>query len=101
MICDAGGPHMPDVRAELHSVSCLTIWIDTGRVCCTATAIGLQSTSPGFFRSGSGDLVVTIMISTLNEFSLYIPEGPCTHIVYTLAPMYLNRDYFKANVYTI
>ena len=93
MICDAGGPHMPDVRAELHSVSCLRIWIDP--------PIGLQSTSPGFFRSGSGDLVVTIMISTLNEFSLYIPEGPCTHVVYTLAPMYLNRDYFKANVYTI
>ena len=29
---------------------------------------------------------------------LVIPEGPCTQIVYTLAPMYLNREYFKANV---
>ena len=29
------------------------------------------------------------------------PKGPYTHIVYTLAPMYLYRDYFKANVYTI
>ena len=29
------------------------------------------------------------------------PKGPCTQIVYTLAPMYLYREYFKANVYTI
>ena len=29
------------------------------------------------------------------------PEGPCTQIVYTLAPMYLYKEYFKANVYTI
>ena len=29
------------------------------------------------------------------------PEGPCTEIVYTLAPKYLYRDYFKAKVYTI
>ena len=29
------------------------------------------------------------------------PEGPCTHIAYTLGPMYLYRDYFKANVFTI
>ena len=28
-------------------------------------------------------------------------KGPCTQIVYTLDPMYLYRDYFKANVYTI
>ena len=28
------------------------------------------------------------------------PKGPCTQIVYTLAPKYLYRDYFKANVYT-
>ena len=27
--------------------------------------------------------------------------GPCTHIAYTWAPKYLNRDYLKANVYTI
>ena len=32
---------------------------------------------------------------------LIIPKGPCTQIVYTSAPMYLNRDYFKAKVYTI
>ena len=29
------------------------------------------------------------------------PKGPCTQIVYTLGPMYLYREYFKANVYTI
>ena len=29
------------------------------------------------------------------------PKGPCTQIVYTLRPMYLCREYFKANVYTI
>ena len=29
------------------------------------------------------------------------PKGPCTPIVYTLAPKYLHRDYFKAKVYTI
>ena len=29
------------------------------------------------------------------------PKGPCTQIVYTLAPKYLYRDYFKAKVYTI
>ena len=29
------------------------------------------------------------------------PKGPCTQTVYTLAPKYLNRDYFKAKVYTI
>ena len=29
------------------------------------------------------------------------PRGPCTQIVYTLAPKYLYRDYFKAKVYTI
>ena len=29
------------------------------------------------------------------------PKGPCTQIVYTLAPKYLNRGYFKAKVYTI
>ena len=29
------------------------------------------------------------------------PKGPCTQIVYTLGPMYLHREYFKANVYTI
>ena len=29
------------------------------------------------------------------------PKGPCTQIEYTLAPKYLNGDYFKANVYTI
>ena len=28
------------------------------------------------------------------------PKGPCTHIAYTLGPMYLYREYFKANVYT-
>ena len=27
--------------------------------------------------------------------------GPCTHIVYTLAPKYPNRDYFKAKVYAV
>ena len=29
------------------------------------------------------------------------PDGPCTHIAYTLGPMYLYREYFKANVYTM
>ena len=30
------------------------------------------------------------------------PKGPCTQIVYALAPKYLYRDYyFKAKVYTI
>ena len=29
------------------------------------------------------------------------PKGPCTQIIDTLAPKYPNRDYFKANVYTI
>ena len=28
------------------------------------------------------------------------PKGPCTQIAYTLAPKYLDRDYFKAEVYT-
>ena len=30
-----------------------------------------------------------------------LPKGPCTQRVYTLAPKYLDRDYFKAKVYTI
>ena len=29
------------------------------------------------------------------------PKGLCTHIVYTLAPEYIYRDYCKAKVYTI
>ena len=29
------------------------------------------------------------------------PKGPCTQIVYTLAPKYLYSDYFKDKVYTI
>ena len=29
------------------------------------------------------------------------PKGPCTQMAYTLAPMYLYREYFKAKVYTI
>ena len=29
------------------------------------------------------------------------PKGSCTQIVYTLGPMYLYREYFKAKVYTI
>ena len=28
-------------------------------------------------------------------------KGPCTQIVYALAPKYLYRDYFKAKVYTV
>ena len=28
-------------------------------------------------------------------------QGPCTQIVYTLAPKYLYKGYFKAKVYTI
>ena len=31
---------------------------------------------------------------------MLIPKGPCTHIVYTLAPKYLYRDYFQAKVCT-
>ena len=27
------------------------------------------------------------------------PKGPCSQIVYTLAPKYPNRDYFRAKVY--
>ena len=34
-------------------------------------------------------------------FGFMSSKGPCTQIVYTLAPMYLYREYFKANVYTI
>ena len=29
------------------------------------------------------------------------PKDPCTQIVYTLAPKYQCRDYFKAYVYTV
>ena len=29
------------------------------------------------------------------------PKGPCSQEVYTLAPMYPYRDYFKINVYSI
>ena len=29
------------------------------------------------------------------------PKGPCTQIVYTLGPMYLHREYFKAKVYIL
>ena len=32
--------------------------------------------------------------------SVLVPKGPCTQKVYTLAPIYLHRDYFKAKVYT-
>ena len=28
-------------------------------------------------------------------------KGPCAQLLYTLAPMYLYRDSFRANVYTI
>ena len=30
--------------------------------------------------------------------AMYIPKGPCTHIVHTLAPKYLYSDYFKEKV---
>ena len=33
--------------------------------------------------------------------SNFLPKGPCTQIVYTLAQEYLEREYFKAKVYTI
>ena len=29
------------------------------------------------------------------------PKGPCAPVAYTWVPMYLNRDYIKAKVYTI
>ena len=29
------------------------------------------------------------------------PKGPCAHIAYTLGPMYLYRESFTANVYTM
>ena len=32
---------------------------------------------------------------------ILFPGGPCAPVVYTLAPKYLCRDYFKAKVYTI
>ena len=35
------------------------------------------------------------------EVHLLNPKGSCAQIVYTLGPMYLYREYFKANVYTI
>ena len=43
----------------------------------------------------------TILIMVLGSLSLKHPKGPCTQIVYTLAPKYLYRDYLSANVYTI
>ena len=42
-------------------------------------------------------LLLTLLITTHEPPS----KGPCSQIVYTLAPKYLYRDYFKANVYTI
>ena len=33
------------------------------------------------------------------RFWLKFPKGPCTQIVYTLAPKYFYRDHFKAKVY--
>ena len=50
--------------------------------------------------------VVPPMGCFLNEALVFIkvvihPKGPCTHIAYTLGPMYLYREYFKANVYAI
>ena len=47
-------------------------------------------------------ILFTIRVSGLyrdSGFRVYYPKGPCTQIVYTLAPKHLYRDYFKAKVY--
>ena len=45
--------------------------------------------------------LITTHESPSSRGTLIIPKGPCTQIVYTLVPMYLYREYFKAKVYTI
>ena len=39
----------------------------------------------------------TLNVNTTNR-GILIPKGSCTQIVYTLAPKYPNRGYFKAKV---
>ena len=43
----------------------------------------------------------SISPATLEVESNQNPMGPCTQIVFTLAPKYLYRDYFEPNVYSI
>ena len=50
-----------------------------------------------FFKPPEASLRVPVFYT----WSLGIPKGPWTQIVYTLAPKYLYRDYIKAKVYTI
>ena len=45
--------------------------------------------------------LITTHESPSSRGTLIIPKGPCTQIVYTLVPMYLYTEYFKAKVYTI
>ena len=53
-----------------------------------------------FFRTlGAGHCLRICRVSHLP--SNHYPKSPCTQIVYTLAPKYLYKDYFKAKVYTI
>ena len=53
----------------------------------------VQTTATGTIRSP--------LAFTLRSVGCMYPKGPCTQILYTLAPMYLYRDYFKANVYAV
>ena len=57
-------------------------------------ALVFRCGAPGFI------LIWTLCTAGFNAWIEY-PKGPCTQIVYTLASMYLYRDYFKANAYTI
>ena len=50
--------------------------------------------------SNVGSLFAKASVKRVQDLPSY-PKGPCTQIVYTLAPKYLYRDYFKAKVYTI
>ena len=45
--------------------------------------------------------MVTLFITPVTKSHEPLSKGPCTQIVYTLAPKYLNRDYIEAIVYTI
>ena len=58
----------------------------------TSRGLGLK----GFRICSSGLSAPVKMLSGIEN-----PKGPCTQIVYTLAPKYLNRDYIEAIVYTI
>ena len=64
---------------------------------------GLLDFIPGLGRFGGGEVLleshpVVLLNPKSNDFGLGFT---CTHILYTLAPVYLYRDYSKANVCTI